>query len=75
MHYDKKKTVIPQQLERALVMEYCTGGDLRSVINSSKKSDFILSKDVFLSYSHQIASGIDYLHEHGIIHRDLKTQK
>ncbi|XP_050413574.1 serine/threonine-protein kinase Nek4 isoform X2 [Patella vulgata] len=54
-----------------LVLEYCGGGDLAGYIESLKPSNYLEEKKIiFLAV--QIASAIEYLHEHHIIHRDLK---
>ncbi|EDQ89903.1 uncharacterized protein MONBRDRAFT_24816 [Monosiga brevicollis MX1] len=50
-----------------LVMEYCPRS-LYDVIQSSK-----IPAPLVVEWSHQIANGMLYLHEQGIVHRDLKS--
>ena len=51
-----------------LVMEYVEGRDLASVV----KKDGPLDSDKVLDYLIQAARGLEYAHEHGIVHRDVK---
>ncbi|XP_048472265.1 inhibitor of nuclear factor kappa-B kinase subunit alpha [Rhincodon typus] len=56
-----------------LVMEYCTGGDLRKVLNKPENCCGLKESQV-LSILQDVGSGIQYLHENRIIHRDLKPE-
>ncbi|CAL1543887.1 unnamed protein product, partial [Lymnaea stagnalis] len=51
-------------------MEYANGGTLYEKIVSSTK--LWLEKDV-LWYLYQMTSALGYIHQYGIIHRDIKT--
>lgn len=56
-----------------LVMEYAQGGALSEVLHKKKLA---LPLEVILDWSHQIASGVHYLHTEvkpSLIHRDLKS--
>lgn len=56
-----------------LVMEYAQGGALSEILHKKKLA---LPLDVILDWSHQIASGMQYLHTEvkpSLIHRDLKS--
>ncbi|XP_055345037.1 uncharacterized protein LOC129592908 [Paramacrobiotus metropolitanus] len=56
-------------------MEYCNGGDLASLLNSVRDShegiEFFRPNKI-LCYALQISEGLEFLHNHQIIHGDLK---
>ncbi|CAG0900375.1 unnamed protein product [Cyprideis torosa] len=52
-----------------LVMEYCSKGSLFQYLETEK----ILSPHRLVTWSREVALGMNYLHSHGIIHRDLKS--
>lgn len=52
-----------------IVMEYLAGGDLG---NYSKKKKYTYSEEEVAMIIYQITVGIDYLHQYGVVHRDLK---
>lgn len=54
-------------LRRCLLMEYVDGYDLRKHI---RDQDLPVRKMVEIMY--KLSSGLDYLHTHGIVHRDIK---
>ena len=51
-----------------LVMEYMIGGDLKSLLHNV----FYFDEKTAIFYICEIALALDYLHQHGIIHRDIK---
>uniref|UniRef100_A0A1I8HPY7 Serine/threonine-protein kinase greatwall n=1 Tax=Macrostomum lignano TaxID=282301 RepID=A0A1I8HPY7_9PLAT len=51
-----------------LVMEYLCGGDLRSMLLAVG----CLSQEAAVVYTAEVATALEYLHSHGIIHRDIK---
>ena len=51
-----------------ILMEYCAGGNLNERLNRPS-SDIVNVK-----WMEQAASGLDYLHEKDVVHRDLKTE-
>ena len=53
-----------------IIMEYLAGGTLTQYI---KKRYFNFSENQASNIIYQIGNGIKYLHNYGIIHRDLKT--
>lgn len=56
-----------------IVLEYCNGGDLHSMINRRSKTGRLLDEKYIWFLFHQICLGVKALHEIGIVHRDLKT--
>ncbi|EMP37935.1 Inhibitor of nuclear factor kappa-B kinase subunit alpha [Chelonia mydas] len=56
-----------------LAMEYCSGGDLRKLLNKPENCCGLKESQI-LSLLCDIGSGIQYLHENRIIHRDLKPE-
>lgn len=54
-----------------IVMDFCGGGTLLNKIRTSTPADF--PSKVISQYLYQIANGLDYLHNNGIIHGDLKS--
>ncbi|MBN1177578.1 MAG: SUMF1/EgtB/PvdO family nonheme iron enzyme [Anaerolineae bacterium] len=55
-----------------LVMEYIEGSDLREEINRRFRDAQPFTPDEIVHILAQVADAIDYAHEHGIIHRDVK---
>jgi len=53
-----------------IVMEYCPYGPLFNFLRNGKDK---VPPTRFVEWTKQIASGVKYLHDHKIIHRDLKS--
>ncbi|KAA6384299.1 MAG: putative serine/threonine-protein kinase Nek3 [Streblomastix strix] len=64
----------PQEIDLCLVMDYCTGGNLRQLIDNMKSWSYKDREDRSKKYFYQILAGINHLHDMGIIHRDLKPE-
>uniref|UniRef100_K1QDD6 IkappaB kinase n=1 Tax=Magallana gigas TaxID=29159 RepID=K1QDD6_MAGGI len=56
-----------------LAMEYCSGGDLRKVLNKPENCVGLKQYDI-RCLVRDIASAVEYLHKKRIIHRDLKPE-
>ena len=58
-----------------LIMEYCNGGSLKKALNNYKqKFGRPFTEDIVQYLMKQILTAVEYLHNHGIIHRDLKLE-
>jgi serine/threonine protein kinase len=55
--------------DRWVVMEYVSGQSLDEVIDQYPDG---MPIDLILHWFHGIAAGVGYLHDHGIVHRDMK---
>ncbi|KAJ3606324.1 hypothetical protein NHX12_025845, partial [Muraenolepis orangiensis] len=53
-----------------MAMELCAGGDLMDRICERRR----LEEREVRRYTRQILSAVDHLHQHGIVHRDLKIE-
>lgn len=56
-----------------LAMEYCSGGNLRKMLQRPENSCGLHEKDVRCVLS-DVTAGLQYLHNNHVIHRDLKPE-
>lgn len=59
--------------ELCIIMEYCGCGDLAQKVERYKRRRQYIDEDVVWRYLIQSLKALQYLHEKGICHRDLKT--
>lgn len=59
-----------QQGFPALVLEFMSGGSLFDLLHNSKRQ---IAPTLLSRISLEVASGVNYLHEHTVIHRDIKS--
>uniref|UniRef100_A0A1I8QEA1 Mitogen-activated protein kinase kinase kinase n=1 Tax=Stomoxys calcitrans TaxID=35570 RepID=A0A1I8QEA1_STOCA len=65
----KFKGVCTQSPVYCIIMEFCPYGPLQNIL----KEEEVMLPSRLVSWSKQIALGMQYLHSHKIIHRDLKS--
>ena len=56
-----------------MVFEYASGGDLHAALQQQRSSGRYLSERAVLQWFVPIVAGVQHLHDHGIVHRDLKS--
>ncbi|XP_039962811.1 mitogen-activated protein kinase kinase kinase 13-B isoform X1 [Bactrocera tryoni] len=68
----KFKGVCTQPPVFCIIMEFCPYGPLQNILKDQRNKKVMLPSRL-VSWSKQIAHGMQYLHSHKIIHRDLKS--
>jgi len=53
-----------------IVMSFCPRGDLRKIISTERQ----LEPYVVAKYTFQLASALEFLHRHKVVHRDVKPE-
>ena len=57
-----------------LLLEYCNGGNLSDYNTYLKDNKKVMNEKTLQKIIAQISSGLKYLHDHNIIHRDIKLE-
>ncbi|KAG6622337.1 NEK/NEK1 protein kinase [Phytophthora cinnamomi] len=73
-----KSFVGPSPLrQQHIVMEYCSGGDLRNYLKAASRVDgnqpLCLAEDKIWYWFVQLALGLHHMHDQRVLHRDVKT--
>ncbi|EGZ07058.1 hypothetical protein PHYSODRAFT_375111, partial [Phytophthora sojae] len=73
-----KSFVGPSPLrQQHIVMEYCSGGDLRNYLKAAYRADgkqpLCLDEDKIWYWFVQLALGLHHMHQQRVLHRDVKT--
>ena len=56
----------------AMVMEFCKNGNLQSYLDETAESGKRLDKALHLRWYEQLSVALKFIHDNGIIHRDIK---
>ncbi|CTQ40743.1 Protein tyrosine kinase [Babesia microti strain RI] len=56
-----------------IVMQYCAGGDLYKYISYQRKRGIPIKEERIVEWVSQILAAVKFLHQHHILHRDLKS--
>uniref|UniRef100_A0A665VYL2 Protein kinase domain-containing protein n=1 Tax=Echeneis naucrates TaxID=173247 RepID=A0A665VYL2_ECHNA len=70
LHTVEEVKTLPSK-QKVLVMEYCSGGSLLSVLEEAENA-FGLPETEFLTVLQCVVQGMNHLRENGVVHRDIK---
>lgn len=62
-----------RNIRLSIIMEYANNGDLAMLIKKNKLSNTHLEESRIWKYVSQMSSALYFLHENGILHRDIKA--
>lgn len=71
LYFDAFRGICTQAPCYCIIMEYCAQGQLYEVLRAGRK----ITPSLLMDWAMGIAGGMNYLHLHKIIHRDLKSPK
>eukprot|EP01156_Anaeramoeba_ignava_P023382 Anaeramoba_ignava/c21502_g1_i1.p1 GENE.c21502_g1_i1~~c21502_g1_i1.p1 ORF type:complete len:465 (-),score=129.03 c21502_g1_i1:128-1522(-) len=72
-HLLDKADPIKSTYPTCIVLEYVPRGSLSERLKKLLEKNLRIKKDTIISYAIDIAEGMKYLHDKGVIHRDLKS--
>ncbi|KAA6395136.1 MAG: putative Serine/threonine-protein kinase Nek3 [Streblomastix strix] len=61
-------------LDLCLILEYCSGGDLRKIVSDLQKLPQEERMNRVWELQAQIIRALHHLHSHGVVHRDIKPE-
>ena len=68
----KEQFTSKEMAVHCIVMEYMPGGDLQQLLDANDYQP--LSEAFARTITYQISQALSYMHQHGIIHRDIKLE-